>query len=229
LQLEKAISRAALPVRIEPIHMASMQAVCGIATALLTACGFVAIGGLRAVWPIAVEVATAMGLGAAVLPRWWLGQLGRRRALRISRELPFVLDMTTLCVEAGLNLHGALVQASQRGPDGPLRDELTRALADMRAGTSRLMALKAMAARTGSKPVQVWVAALAQAETLGISLGPILRAQAAQCRAERFQRAEQLAMETPVKMLLPLIGCIFPCTFIILGFPIVLELLQGAL
>jgi tight adherence protein C len=205
-----------------------MQAVCGIAAALATACGFFAIVSPRAGWPVGLEVAAAMGLCAAVLPRLWLRQLVRRRSLRISRELPFVLDITTLCVESGLNLHGALLQASERGPDGPLRDELTRALADMRAGAPRLTALKAMATRAGSRSVRAWVAALTQAETMGISLGSILRTQAAQCRAERFQRAEKLAMEAPVKMLLPLIGCIFPCTFIILGFPIVLELLQGA-
>ena len=68
---------------------------------------------------------------------------------------------------------------------------------------------------------------MAQADALGMSLGPLMRGQAAQCRTDRFQHAERLAMEAPVKMLLPLIGCIFPCTFIVLGFPIAWQLLPA--
>ncbi|CPJ60284.1 pilus assembly protein [Bordetella pertussis] len=90
-------------------------------------------------------------------------------------------------------------QAASHGPPGPLRELLVQALCDMRAGVPRQ----------------------------GMSLGPMLRGLATRYRAERHQRAERLAMEAPVKMLLPLIACIFPCTFIVLAFPIGYALLQG--
>ena len=135
--------------------------------------------------------------------------------------------MMTLCVEAGLSVQGALQLAAQSGPPGVLRDALADALAEMRAGVSRIAAIKALADRSNSQLARNWAAALAQAEALGASLGPVLRAQAAQCRSDRHMRAEQLAMQAPVKMLLPLIGCIFPCTFIVLAFPIAVQLLQS--
>ncbi|WP_312539301.1 type II secretion system F family protein, partial [Achromobacter mucicolens] len=98
---------------------------------------------------------------------------------------------------------------------------------EMRAGLSRTAAIKTLAERSNSPLTRNWAAALAQAEALGASLGPVLRAQAAQCRSDRHTRAEQLAMQAPVKMLLPLIGCIFPCTFIVLAFPIAMQWLQS--
>lgn len=88
-------------------------------------------------------------------------------------------------------------------------------------------AIQAMADRCGSPLVHRWATALAHADALGISLGPLLRAQAAHCRSERHMRAERLAMQAPVKVLLPLIGCIFPCTFLVLAFPIAVQLSRG--
>ena len=142
------------------------------------------------------------------------------------REFPFLLDMTTLCVEAGLNLNGALTQAATHSPQGYLRHELLHMLADMRTGVSRRDALAELADRTGLPAVKQLAMALIQADQLGMSLGPLLRSQAEQRRAERFLRAEKLAMEAPVKMLFPLVFCIFPCTFLIIGFPIVMKLMH---
>lgn len=167
------------------------------------------------------------GVAGMAWPRYWLRSLVSRRQLRMLREFPFLLDMTTLCVEAGLNLQGALQQAAQHGPDGPLRAELRHALADMRAGLPRVQALQELAERCGLTAVQSLVTALAQADQLGMSLGPLLRSQSEQRRAERFLRAEKLALEAPVKMLFPMVFCIFPCTFLIIGFPIVVKLLAA--
>lgn len=175
--------------------------------------------------PQGVFVCVVAGLAGAYLPRQWLGDLGRARQRKMLRELPFLLDMTTLCVEAGLNLHGALHQAALHGPDGPLRAELRHALADMRAGMPRLQALDDLAVRTGLAQVRSLVTALGQADQLGMSLGPLLRSQSEQRRTERFLRAEKLALEAPVKMLFPMVFCIFPCTFLIIGFPIAVKLL----
>lgn len=172
--------------------------------------------------------ALAGGVGGACWPRHWLNQLGKQRQHLMLREFPFLLDITTLCVEAGMNLHGALQQAARYGPKGHLRTELQHALADMRAGVGRQQALQQMAERTRLPAVQQWVTALAQADQLGMSLGPLLRAQSELRRNERFLRAEKLALEAPVKMLFPMVFCIFPCTFLIIGFPVAVKLMEAA-
>jgi len=148
------------------------------------------------------------------------------RKLAISRAFPFMLDMVTLCVEAGLNLHGALQQAAANGPPGPLSDELQHMLADIRAGAPRKEAMSTWAERCDLPAMRHFVAAVAQADQFGMSLGPVLRAQADQRRNERFLRAEKLAQEAPVKMMFPLIFCIFPCTFLIIAFPIAAKFLE---
>src|SRR3546814_4107774 len=112
--------------------------------------------------------------------------------------------MTAFGVEAGLKLNGAGAQAAKHSPAGHLRQELRYMLADMRTGVSRRDALADLVRRTELPAVQHLATALAQADQLGMSLGPLLRSQSEQRRAERFLRAEKLAMEAPVKMLFPL-------------------------
>lgn len=178
--------------------------------------------------PIAVlAIALGVALAGSLLPLLWLRERGARRRQRILRELPFLLDMTTLCVEAGQNLQGALYYTATLCSPGILRDELSYCLSEIRTGKPRIEALKAMAARTGTAEVSQWVASIALAESTGMSLGPLLRSQSDQRRQERFNRAEKLALEAPVKMLLPLTFCIFPCTFIVLAFPIAIKILQS--
>jgi tight adherence protein C len=171
-------------------------------------------------------------VAAAVGFAWPVSWLRRRRDARlraISKALPFYLDVVTLSVESGANLTGALRHAVSKGPPGPLQGELERVLRDVRAGRPRADALRAMADRLELPAVGTWVAALVAAERHGAGLGPILRAQAEQRREERFQRAEKLAMKAPVKMLFPLLVFIFPCTFVLLSFPIVVRLLEEGL
>ncbi|HEU4458262.1 MAG TPA: type II secretion system F family protein [Methylibium sp.] len=153
---------------------------------------------------------------------WLRDQLNLRKRQTL-KTLPFFLDMLTLCVEAGLNFTGGLQQAVAKGPAGALRDEFSRVLRDVRAGKPRAQALRQLADRMNEPAIHNLVSALIQAESTGMDLGPVLRAQAEQRRAERFARAEKLAMEAPVKMLFPLIAFIFPCTFIVLGFPIAMK------
>ncbi|KQZ96135.1 type II secretion system F family protein [Achromobacter sp. Root565] len=225
LRLDRAIERAALPRAVGYAHIAALCGSAAIAVGSMAAVGALALAPPGAVaWlPWSLGAAAA----AAVAPVLWLKGLGTQRCRDIERDLPFVFDMMTLCVEAGLSVQGALQLAAQSGPPGVLCDALADALAEMRAGVSRTAAIKTLAERSNSALARNWAAALAQAEALGASLGPVLRAQAAQCRSDRHTRAEQLAMQAPVKMLLPLIGCIFPCTFIVLAFPIAVQLLQS--
>jgi tight adherence protein C len=159
---------------------------------------------------------------------WLRDRLGARRR-ELLKTLPFYLDIITLCVEAGLNMQGAMNQAVAKGPKGVLRDEFQRVLRDIRAGKGRAVSLRDMAERLNEPSVTNFTTAVIQAESMGMNLGPILRAQADQRRTERFLRAEKLAMEAPVKMLFPLIAFIFPCTFIVLFFPIVMKFLDAGM
>jgi tight adherence protein C len=171
-------------------------------------------------WP---EVAALAGY---VFPSIWLRDRIQSRRRETLKTLPFYLDIITLCVEAGLNLTGALTQAVAKGPVGPLRQELGRVLRDVRAGKPRLDALRAFADRMNEPSITNFVSAMIQAENMGMNLGPIMRAQSEQRRAERFARAEKLAMEAPVKLLFPLIAFIFPCTFVVLAFPIAMKFIH---
>lgn len=159
-------------------------------------------------------------------PDLWLKEATQRRHKEILRALPFYLDIITLAVEAGTNLTGALTQALQKAPAGPLKEEIGRVLRDVRAGKARTEALRTMADRVDLSAINSLVSNLIQAETMGSSLAPILRAQADQRRTERFQRAEKLAMEAPVKLLAPLIMFIFPNTFLVLIFLLVSKAVQ---
>lgn len=184
------------------------------------------------VWPgMGASGMLMAGLLAAAPGFWWpdysLSRLGRTRRARMLRELPFMLDLMTLCVEAGLSLHGALEQAARHAPEGPLRDSLRRALSAMRAGMARRRALRQWADQCGVQALNGLVLALEQADRLGMNLGPLLRAQAAEQRSERFLRAEKLALEAPVKMLFPMVTCIFPCTFLIIAFPVGVKLFDA--
>jgi tight adherence protein C len=162
-------------------------------------------------------------------PGIWLRDRINARRRELLKTLPFYLDIITLCVEAGLNMQGALTQAVAKGPKGVLRDEFQRLLRDIRAGKSRAASMRSLAARLNESSVTAFTTAGIQAESMGMNLGPILRAQADQRRTERFLRAEKLAMEAPVKLLFPLLAFIFPCTFIVLFFPIAMKFIHSGL
>ena len=174
----------------------------------------------------ALPLAGLLGWG---YPALWLGDRLKARKKELLKSLPFFLDIITLCVEAGLNLQGAMTQAVAKGPKGVLRDEFQRVLRDIRAGKARAESLRAMAQRMDEPAVANFTTAVIQAESMGMNLGPVLRAQADQRRSERFLRAEKLAMEAPVKLLFPLLAFIFPCTFIVLFFPIAMKFMHSGL
>lgn len=157
------------------------------------------------------------------LPSISLNDFRKKREMAIVKALPTFLDFLTMGVQAGMNVSGAIGQAVEKGPEGPLRQEFEKVIRDVRAGMSRVDALKAMAERLEIREITTFVTAIAQAEKTGASLTEALRIQADQRRVERFQRAEKLAMEAPVKLIFPLVVFIFPMTFIILGFPIAMK------
>jgi len=167
-----------------------------------------------------------LAVGGFYFPMLWLRDVRERRRKDVMRALPVYLDFITMAVEAGLNLNGALNQAMDKGPAGPLRNELYMVVRDLRAGVPRADALRRMEKRLDMEEITSFVGTVIQAEKMGARLGSALRVQALQRRTERFQRAEKLAMEAPVKLILPLIVFIFPVTFIVLAFPIVMKFMM---
>lgn len=222
--LERTHRRLALASALflmAPEDYIALQVVSGLIMALLAA--FSAITLSLSVWLPAV-LGFAFG---ALLPMLWLRERRLRRNREILRMLPIYLDYLTLAVEAGLNFTSALSQAIVNGPAGMLRQELNLVQRDIKAGLTRSKALRRLHERVTVPEIGAMVAAVNQAEQTGGSLGKILRTQAERSRTERFQRAEKAAMEAPVKLLGPLIMFIFPVSFLIIAFPIVMMMLHS--
>lgn len=204
------------PTQFVALCFVSLTLFCGLTAMVLSAAnlfsGFV--------------VAAVAGLGF-VYPRIWLKETLKRRQKLIVKALPTYLDFLTMSVEAGLNMAGAISQAVAKGPAGPLKNEFAYVLRDLRSGLTRAEALRRMDARVRIPQVSSFIGAVIQAERMGASLGATFRAQAEQRRVERFQIAEKLAMEAPVKLIFPLVAFIFPVTFLVLMFPIAMKFLAS--
>ncbi len=160
-------------------------------------------------------------------PGAWLTQAVRERQRRIERALPFVLDLLTLSVEAGLDFMNAIQRIIEKRPLDPLSEELIRVFREVLLGKTRKEALRDMAERVNQDDMTAVVSALVQADELGVSIGAMLRIQAEQMRTRRFQRAEKRANEAPVKMLFPLVAFIFPAVFLVLLGPFFVQLFAG--
>lgn len=177
--------------------------------------------------PLHLTIAAALAPLSFLYPDLRLREVTKRRQARFEKEFPFFLDVLVLAMKAGLNFTAALEQAVSSLANGPVKQEFSRYLRESKAGLARRTAMDRLAARVMLPAVTNFVAAVSQAEQTGGSLGEVLADQARQRRQERFLRAEKLANQAPVKMLFPLIALLFPTTFIIIGFPIVIQLLQA--
>ena len=160
-------------------------------------------------------------------PLIWLRSTLKKRHFSIMLALPFVLDLLTLSVEAGMDFMSALQRNCERRRLDPLNEELIRMTREIQMGIARRVALRNMADRVRQPDLKAVAFALIQADELGVPIGPILRIQSEQLRARRFDRAERLANEAPVKMLGPLLLCIFPAVLIVLLAPIILDAVKN--
>ena len=173
---------------------------------------------------IAYGISVAMGVYA---PRVWL--LGRitRRQKEIWRALPDAFDLITASVEAGLGIDAAFTRVIEK-VKGPFAEELSRSMREITMGRSRRDAFVDMANRTGVEELRSLVNSIVQAESMGISIGAVIRVQTGVIRTKRKQRAEEQAFKAPIKMVFPLVLFIFPAIMVVIGGPAIIQMRNGS-
>ncbi|HYM15443.1 MAG TPA: type II secretion system F family protein [Dehalococcoidia bacterium] len=211
----------------EPMTMSGFLTMVLVATGASTLLGvlLVFVSG-AAIGPMQIGIVGVVGLIGFILPFYIVRSRAKQRQTAIIRSLPDAFDLITTCVEAGLGLDAALARVAEKVP-GPFAQELTRALRDVALGKARRDALKELGERTGVPDLIQFTNAVIQAEAMGSSVGTVLRVQAEQLRVRRRQRAEEQAYKAPVKMLFPLVLCIFPTLFIVILGPAIITIMNG--
>ncbi len=204
---------------ITPTAFLAMKGAGAVGGALVGAALGAAAGGPT----IGLAFAFAAGFGGFVAPGFVVGMRGRSRREEIRSQLSDALDLLAVSVEAGLGFDGAVAKLTEH-MDGALAEEFALTLGGMRIGESRHDALKKLAERAATPEVASFTRAIIQADQLGISLGRLLRVQAADARLKRQAVAEEKAMKSPIKMLFPTVLFIFPAMFIVILGPAFLNL-----
>ena len=193
----------------------------GLAGILLGVLGFVLLTLANADIGLRMLLGVVLGALGFYLPTAWLGSKIRNRQSEIIKSLPDALDLLTISVEAGLGFDAALTKVAEKWDD-ELSREFTRVIAEMRVGKKRRDALRAMSDRMEVQDITSFIAAIIQAEQLGVSIAKVLRIQSEQMRIRRRQRAEEKARKAPIKMMIPMVFLIFPALFIVLLGPSVI-------
>jgi tight adherence protein C len=225
---EKRLALAGNPGDLRVADWLGIKAIGAIVGAILFFFLFAVVGLLGFPFIIGAGFAIIGGLLGYTIPEFWLGGRVKKRQKAIIMMIPDALDLLTISVRAGLGFDAALGKVVEK-LKGPLSDEFRRALAEVRVGKARRDALRDIVPRTEVGPLTNFIGAIIQAEQLGVSISKVLQVQSEQLRIERRQRAEEMAAKAPIKMLFPLVGCIFPSLFIvILGPAIILIVLNLA-
>ncbi|SET06192.1 tight adherence protein C [Oceanobacillus limi] len=222
-KLELKLMRAGQPFQLSPVDFKIVQFALGL--------GFPLFGlgyGLLTNNTMTINL-VLMGLGlmvALVLPNYYLKIKAEKRSKMAVKELPDMLDLLTISLEAGLGFDAALSQVVSK-KQGVLSDEFKLCLEEMRIGKTRKEALNAVSDRIQSDELRTLIYNIVQAEKLGIGMVSVLRVQSEDLRELRKQRAEESAMKAPIKMMFPLVLFIFPSLFIILLGPALIQFMES--
>ena len=220
---ERRLAQAGNPGDLKTSDFLGLKAVAAIVGAIV---GFLVFGVLAGNLALGFVMIVGGGVLGFFLPDFWLSRRIKARRKAILLAIPDTLDLLTISVRAGLGFDAALGKVVEKTV-GPLADEFRRGLAEIRVGKARREALRDIVARTEVPALSNFIGAIIQAEQLGVSISKVLQVQSEQLRIERRQRAEEMAAKAPIKMLFPLVGCIFPSLFIvILGPAIILIVLN---
>jgi tight adherence protein C len=233
-RLASAVLRINPRTNLENVQLKLLSAGLGrrmTATGFLSVKGGLALGGLFLALLLGAAGRGATGLlffamfavAGFFAPDGIITMLIRRRKDEIGAALPDALDLLAVSVEAGLGFDGALAKLTEF-MDGPLVDEFSLMLSEMRIGESRQEALKRLAVRVPSPEVNAFVRSIVQSDQLGTSLGRILRVQAVDTRQRRQATAEEKAMKAPIKMLFPTVLFIFPSMFLVILGPALMNI-----
>ena len=223
---EKRLALAGNPGNLRVADWLGIKAVAAVVGGIL----FIFLFGIVGVLGLPPALRLLMGvigmLFGYTIPEFWLGGRVKKRQHAILLQIPDTLDLLTISVRAGLGFDAALGKVVEK-LEGPLVDEFRRALAEVRVGKARREALRDIVPRTEVGPLTNFIGAIIQAEQLGVSISKVLQVQSEQLRIERRQRAEEMAAKAPIKMLFPLVGCIFPSLFIIILGPAIILIMQN--
>lgn len=223
---ERRLALAGNPGDLRVADWLGIKAVAAIGGAILFFLLFVVVG-LLGLPPLIGLLMVGVGLLLGyTLPEFWLGNRIRARQRAILLQIPDALDLLTISVRAGLGFDAALGKVVEK-MKGPLIDEFRRALAEVRVGKARRDALRDIIPRTEVQALTNFIGAIIQAEQLGVSISKVLQVQSEQLRIERRQRAEEMAAKAPIKMLFPLVGCIFPSLFIVILGPALILIIKN--
>ncbi len=223
---EKRLALAGNPGDLRVADWLGIKAIAAIIGAILFFFLFVVAGVMGFPFVIGLVMTGVGGLFGYTIPEFWLGGRVKKRQKLILLMIPDALDLLTISVRAGLGFDAALGRVVEK-LKGPLTDEFRRALAEVRVGKARREALRDIVPRTEVPPLTNFIGAIIQAEQLGVSISKVLQVQSEQLRIERRQRAEEAAAKAPIKMLFPLVGCIFPSLFIVILGPAIILIVQN--
>ena len=223
---EKRLALAGNPGDMRVADWLGIKAIGAIVGAILFFFLFFIVGLLGFPPAIGLVMSVIGAFFGYTIPEFWLGGRVKKRQKAILMMIPDALDLLTISVRAGLGFDAALGKVVEK-LNGPLSDEFRRALAEVRVGKARREALRDIVARTEVVPLTNFIGAIIQAEQLGVSISKVLQVQSEQLRIERRQRAEEQAAKAPIKMLFPLVGCIFPSLFIVILGPAIILIVQN--
>jgi tight adherence protein C len=222
VDLQNQLNLAGRPGNLSPTDFTAIRYVAGI---VLFALGLLL--GALAGSPLYLAIFAAVGFAIGFFgPILWLRQEVDKRRQEIQKALPDAMDLLTIAVEAGLGFDAAIARVTEKFRNA-LSDEFATVLSEVRLGRPRLEALDDMGRRTGVEDLHNFVQAIIQSEQMGVGVAKILRLQSDEMRRKRRQRAQEKAAQASLKMMLPMVGCIFPTLWIVLLGPAVLIIMKA--